>query len=137
MNKKLKTVLLLDDNGATNVIHAKFISKANCVEQILKFQCAIKALKHLKSEAPKSPDLIFVDINMPVMNGWKFLEEFEKMNSPEKKESIVVLLSTSLSSNDREKASKTKSIDEVRLKPLTVKAVQEIVANFFPLCPTN
>lgn len=49
MNGQLKTVLLLDDNGATNIIHEKFITKTNCAEQILKFQSAVKALHYLKS----------------------------------------------------------------------------------------
>lgn len=134
MIRKLKTILLLDDNGATNIIHKKFITRANCAEQILKFQSGIEALHYLKSEAVEQPDLIFVDINMPIMTGWQFLEELQKMKDSYKKESIVVLLSTSLSSVDREKANNLKIIDEVRLKPLTIKAVQEIVADFFPNC---
>ncbi|WP_171037018.1 response regulator [Maribacter algarum] len=131
MKKKLKTVLLLDDNGATNTIHTKFITKVNFADEILKFQCAVKALAYLKSVTPLTPDLIFVDINMPNINGWEFLRKFEKMSDVEKKNSIVVLLSTSLSTEDREKAGKMKIIDKVRLKPLTVKAVQEIVTDFF------
>jgi len=133
MNGKLKTVLLLDDNGATNIIHTKFITRANCAEQILEFQSGIEALNYLKSKADQ-PDLIFVDINMPIMSGWDFLEELEKMKGSYKNESIVVLLSTSLSAGEREKARSIKIIDAVRLKPLTIKAVQEIVTDFFPNC---
>lgn len=132
MNEKLNTVLLLDDNGATNIIHEKFITKANCAEKVVKFKSGAKALQYLKSEDNESPNLIFVDILMPIMNGWEFLEEFVKMEPSDKKKSIIVLLSTSLSSTDREKANNIKIIDEVRLKPLTVKAVQEIVADYFP-----
>ena len=134
MNGKIKTVLLLDDNGATNIIHKKFITKTSCVEQILKFQSGVKALQYLKSEAREQPDLIFVDINMPIMNGWEFLEELKKLTDSNKKESTVILLSTSLSSVERGKANNIKIIDEVRLKPLTVKAVQKIIADFFPNC---
>jgi len=134
MNGKIKTVLLLDDNGATNIIHKKFIAKTSCVEQILKFQSGVKALQYLKSEAYEQPDLIFVDINMPIMNGWEFLEELKKLKDSDKNESIVILLSTSLSSAEREKANSIKIIDEVRLKPLTVKAVQKIIVDFFPNC---
>lgn len=71
---------------------------------------------------------------MPIMNGWEFLEELEKIKSLDKKKSIVVLLSTSLSSVEKEKANNIKIIDEVRLKPMTVKAVQKIVTDFFPNC---
>lgn len=132
MNKKLKTVLLLDDNGATNIIHEKFIAKANCAEQILKFKSGIKALQYLKSDLHEQPDLIFVDIHMPIMNGWEFLKELEKIQNADYIERKVILVSTSLSLADREKAKNIKIIDQVRLKPMTVKAVQEIVASFYP-----
>ena len=130
MGRKLKMVLLLDDNGATNIIHKKFIIKANCAEQILKFQNGKEALQYLKSKLNEPPELIFVDINMPIMDGWEFLTELEKIENSGKKTKIV-LLSTSLSAAAREKASTMKIIDEVRLKPLTIKAVQEIVADIF------
>lgn len=132
MSEKLKTVILLDDNGATNIIHKKFIMKANCAEQIMKFQNGVEALQYIKSKATEPPDLIFVDINMPIMDGWEFLTELEKIEYSNNKKSIVILLSTSLSSAEREKANNIEIIDEVRLKPLTVKAVQEIVIDFFP-----
>ena len=132
MHEKLKTVLLLDDNGATNIIHKKFIVKANCAEQILKFQNGVDALHYLNLEATEPPDLVFVDINMPIMNGWQFLEELGKVKTLFKKKPTVILLSTSLSPTDREKANNIEIIDQVKLKPLTVKAVQEIVSNFFP-----
>ncbi len=137
MRKKLKTVLLLDDNGATNIIHKKFITKVNCAEEVLTFQSGVEALRYLKSEGTEPPSLIFVDIVMPIMDGWVFLEELEKMESPNRAKSVVVLLSTSINSAEKERASNIKIIDKVKLKPLTVKAVIEIVADFFPQCANS
>lgn len=132
MTQKLQTVLLLDDNPATNFIHKKFISKVDCAEQIVDFQSGINALDYLRSETVKAPELMFVDINMPIMDAWEFLGEFQKLENPNLKDTKVILLSTSMSVTDMEKANQITIISGVRLKPLTVKTVHEIIEEFFP-----
>ena len=132
MTKKLQTILLLDDNSATNFIHRKFISKADCTEEIITFEGGIDALDYLRSKTEKALELMLVDINMPTMDAWDFLEEFQKIENPHLKETKVVLLSTSVSASDFEKAKQIDIISGLRLKPLTVKAVHEIMDELFP-----
>lgn len=132
MTKKLQTVLLLDDNPATNFIHKKFISRADRAEEIVAFQSGFDALDYLKSETKKGLELMLVDINMPIMDAWDFLEEFQKIEAPHLKDTKVVLLSTSVSASELEKARQIDIISGLRLKPLTVKAVHEIMDELFP-----
>lgn len=131
MTKKLDTILLLDDNPATNFIHKKFISKVNCAKQIVAFQSGVEALEYLQSDKTKTPELLLVDINMPIMDAWEFLAEFQKTKPEESKEAKVILLSTAMTPKDMEKAEAIDIISGVRLKPLTVKTVREIMDKFF------
>lgn len=132
MTKKLNTILLLDDNPATNFIHQKFISRVDCTEEIVTFQGGFDALDYLGSKTKKALELMLVDINMPMMDAWDFLEEFQKIENPHVKDTKVILLSTSVSASDFEKAKQIPIIRGLRLKPLTVKAVHEIMDEFFP-----
>ena len=80
MNKILKSVLLIDDNKADNFIHKAYIMKHGGVETIEMVTGGEEALKFLTSKASGEyprPELIFLDINMPRMNGWEFLEEYD------------------------------------------------------------
>ena len=132
MERKLKTILLLDDNSATNYIHKKFLIEANCAERILDFQSGINALKYLNSEVDAHPDLIFIDINMPIMDAWEFLEGYRKIEHEDKQKTKKILLSTSLSPSDKERASKINFIDGIRLKPLNIESIHSIINDFFP-----
>ena len=133
MDKKLNLILLLDDNPATNFIHKKFIVRANCTKEILDFQNGIKTLEYLTSEENALPELLFVDINMPIMDAWEFLEEFKKIDRKGIRDIIVILLSTSLSPSDQEKAKIIEAIHEIRIKPLTEPAIQEVLEQYFPI----
>ncbi|MGB5820855.1 MAG: response regulator [Saonia sp.] len=132
MRKKLNYILLLDDNPATNFIHKKFIREAGCAEEVIDFQSGYDMLDYLKSEENPSPELIFIDINMPIMNAWEFLEEYEKINEAKRKRTNLIMLTTSLSPGDVMKAKNIDMIKDIRLKPLSVDSVQNVVSAFFP-----
>ncbi len=75
---KLKRVLLIDDCKATNYIHRLVIEKYGCAEAVVEVNNGREALEYLTTEVDGSypkPELVFLDINMPVMNGWQFLEK--------------------------------------------------------------
>jgi len=127
MSRKLKSVLLLDDNLATNFFHKKIIEKSKSAELILEFRSGINALNYLSQEGIEHPELILIDINMPVMSAWEFLEKFNKLKKESKLSTKVILLSTSLSPTDKEKADQIPLITEVLLKPLTEESLQRII----------
>ena len=80
--EKLNCVLLIDDDESTNFLHEIIINQSKITKQVIAHQSGSSALEYLQSkmngEYPQ-PDLIFLDINMPGMNGWEFLEEYKKL----------------------------------------------------------
>ncbi|NVK53116.1 MAG: response regulator [Flavobacteriaceae bacterium] len=132
---KLNTILLIDDDPATNFLHKLIIKKEDCTENIICIQSAKEALDYLKTRNEKGiyphPEMIFLDINMPGMNGWEFLNEYEK-NEKEQKAKIVVMLTTSLDPEDKKKADNIKEINRFISKPLTSEKLREVLKLNFP-----
>ena len=134
MSRKLDCFLLIDDNEADNVYHEIVIEEANCVEKVISVQSAKDGLELLKGneeKKPPTPNIIFLDINMPGMNGWEFLDEYQKLNSEQQADMIVVMLTTSLNPDDRKRAEKIKAIKDFKTKPLTTDMLQEILEKHF------
>jgi CheY-like chemotaxis protein len=132
MKKKLDSILLLDDNVATNYIHEKFIVEAECVHEVVAFQNGSDALDYLEENKNYLPDIIFVDINMPTMNAWEFFGHYNKIDDIDHHKPRIVLLSTSLSPKDEVKAKEISNISDIRIKPLTVEMIEDILQKHFP-----
>ena len=126
--------MLVDDNESDNFFHQLTIENSNCAEKIICFNMAKDALAYLENnQAPiyVQPDIIFLDINMPGMNGWEFLEAYEKLEDELKSRMVIIMLTTSLSLDDRERAERYASIDEYRNKPLSEEYLTELVEKYF------
>ena len=133
--KKLHTILLIDDDKATNFIHKFVLEKENCAENIVSIENGPEALIYLKTKINGNfphPELIFLDINMPGMNGWEFLEEYEKIDQTQKAKKIVVMLTTSTDPFDRKKAESINHISAFQSKPLTAEKIHQILLTNFP-----
>lgn len=135
INKKLETVLLIDDDEGTNFLNERIVRLSGYVNNIVKAQNGIQALEFLKlkinSKHPQ-PEFILLDINMPAMNGWEFMEEYAKLEDIQKAQIIIVMLSTTLNPDDEKKAKEIKEINDFKSKPLTMKLFTEMVEEFFP-----
>lgn len=134
--KKLDTILLIDDDQATNFIHKFILEKEQCAKHIICKQSGQDALNYLTSKVDNKypqPDIIFLDINMPGMNGWEFIEEYKKIDYKQKGEKIVVMLSTSSDPIDREKANAIDQINRFISKPLTADIVGTIIRENFSI----
>lgn len=135
MDKILKCVLLIDDNKADNFIHKAYIQKHGGVENIVMTTSGAEALEFLgtkqEGDYPR-PELIFLDINMPKMNGWEFLEEYEKLDEDQKGGVVVVMLTTSLNPEDKEMADSKVNVRGYLNKPLRVEMFQAILEEHFP-----
>lgn len=130
---KYQSVMLIDDNEIDNLINQKMIEACNFAEQIYTFSGAISALDFLKNIDKEKgisnehiPDLIFLDINMPILDGFQFLDEFGKFSEKIKKHSKVLMVSSSISPRDIERASANNFVVKYVNKPLSVKSLDSI-----------
>ncbi|WP_183567238.1 response regulator [Mucilaginibacter sp. SP1R1] len=130
INNKPVSVLLIDDDEINNFISIKLIKKALLNTEIMacvngKF--AIDQLSEIQRKDPdKMPDYILLDINMPIMNGWEFLEEFKRLNIDPAGKSQIYIISSSVFSNDINKAKSYPLVKDFISKPLNVEKIKEL-----------
>ena len=125
MVKKYKICLLIDDNPLDNYTHELLIYKTNFANDVVALESGEEALLALKTGSIK-PDVIFLDINMPVMNGFEFLEKYAKLDL--NKESVKIFtLSSSLNPLDIDRANQSPYISKYIQKTLTEEKLQELM----------
>jgi len=129
--KKFNTIFVVDDDKVYHFIIKKLFSKCNINVDTKYFFNGLEAIDELKDkvETDNIPDLILLDINMPVYDGWQFLEEFKKIKQKLSKEITVYLVS---SSNDITDLNKSKEYEEevkkYYYKPMTQEDFETIFA---------
>lgn len=139
MSQKLKCVLLVDDDSSCNFLHKRLLKKSNRVEQIEVAKDGLEALNFLKSEqqsldkCPHCPDMIFLDINMPRMNGWQFLDAYRQLSQEKKKNIVVIMLTSSLNPDDKARAEQYEEVAEINYKLLNKNRLEEIFDTYFPI----
>ena len=139
MKEKLNCIMVIDDDEPTNFINEMVIEEANCTCHLEIIDSGIKALNYLQKastcEDKKNsiflPDLIFLDINMPCMNGWEFLDEYRKLNSRCILKPIIIILTTSLCPDDKQRAEDILEVAGFENKPLTEEMVNRVIRRYF------
>jgi CheY-like chemotaxis protein len=119
-----KTCLLIDDNYIDNFVTRKILEGGNFVEKIVVVRSAAEAITAL-SDGSIKPDVIFLDVRMPLMGGFEFLEEYAKIDI-DKGDIKIFMLSSSLDPLDMRKSVDNKYITQFIHKPLTQKALEEL-----------
>lgn len=135
MNPKLNCVLLIDDDEPTNFLNQIIVESLECTKQIKVAQSGEEALDYLAHADNKNPsatpDLIFLDINMPAMNGWEFLEKYRTLVHDSKGKAMIVMLTTSLFPEDKMKANEIPEVSAFENKPLTEEKLTGILKKLF------
>ncbi|HMT28892.1 MAG TPA: response regulator [Bacteroidia bacterium] len=124
---KFRNVLLVDDNEIDNFINERIILSSKFSENVVvrnSADAALKYLKELSSQDAVIPEFIFLDLNMPVKDGFGFLEDFDKLDEKIKKTAKVVVLSSSISPDDINKASTNPFVFKYINKPLSEKYLE-------------
>lgn len=122
-------LLVIDDDDINIFIISKIVEKTGQNVQISakhNGQIAIDYIKKLVADDRTMPQLVLVDINMPILNGWEFIEAYEGLNLPCK--SNMYMLSSSVYENDIEKAKSYQSIKGFISKPLSIDRLNELLA---------
>ena len=136
--KDLDCVLLVDDDISTNFIHRRIVENTKINVAVKEITSAREALDYLTysgkyaqvEDAPKA-GIIFLDINMPGMNGWDFMAEYKKLDEKHKARIVVVMLTTSLNPDDELHAAKVEEIATYLHKPLNMQAFSTIADKYF------
>jgi CheY-like chemotaxis protein len=130
--KKYRTVMLIDDNEIDNLINQKMIEAASITQNIYTHTGAKSAIEFLRNMEQLDvaekvlPDVIFLDIDMPLMDGFQFLDEFEKLSNNTKNKCKIVMLTSSINPQD---FNRSKKYDNVKLylnKPLSHDSIQQL-----------
>lgn len=130
--KKYRTVMLIDDNEIDNLINQKMIEAASITENIYTHTGAKSAIEFLKNMerldvAEKVlPDLIFLDIDMPLMYGFQFLDEFEKLSNVAKNKCKIVMLTSSINPQDFNRSKKYTNVKLYLNKPLSHESIMKL-----------
>ena len=125
--------MLVDDNSDDNFYHERVIRKNNAADRVVSIESAREAIDYLKNKNDHEdahPDLIFLDINMPGMNGWEFVEEYKKLDKELRSKAVIVMLTTSDNPDDVAKAKTHEVLADFRTKPLTKEMLGEIIAKY-------
>lgn len=131
MKKKLDCILLIDDDDDDNYFHQIIIEEMNIVDKIDIVMNGIEALAYLNQEGQQPPNIIFLDINMPKMNGWEFLEEYSGMAQEKKANVVIMILSTSANPEYIIKAKEIQDVTGFETKPLTEELLRRILKQHF------
>ncbi|MBW3128884.1 response regulator [Hymenobacter profundi] len=131
----LTSVLLIDDDSTTNFLNKALLTRMGVVEQVLTAENGEQALRTLGQtchgpDSTACPQLLFLDMNMPVLNGLGFLEAYVQLPLAQQRPIVIVMLTTSLHPLDQARAEQL-PIAGFLNKPLTKEKVTAILAQYF------
>jgi len=134
MNTHPNYVLLIDDDKVTNYYNQRIVNKYGKIKDAIAVSSGKNALEYLKeAEQGKAakPSLIFLDINMPAMNGWEFVDEYKKLNVEFTRDIKLIMLTTSSNPDDYEKSQQIDHVDDYINKPLSVDLLSKIIKSHY------
>lgn len=131
---QLTSILLVDDDSTTNFINESLIKRMGIVEHLRTAENGAEALQALHQtcvpHSPSCPNLILLDMKMPIMNGIEFLEAYAQLPPEQRQSIIIIMLTTSLLNQDLERVRQL-PVADVLSKPLTKEKLQALVDEYF------
>lgn len=154
MRTKLNCILLIDDDEPTNFLNRLTLEQTGCTHAIHVAQSGQEALDYLRDidgdagpangagrgDEPSAvegmggnrrPDLIFLDVNMPAMDGWEFLEKYRSLPPERKADIVLIMLTTSLNPDDELRTRTIPEVSGFENKPLSQQRVEKLLEKYF------
>lgn len=120
MDRKL-SILLIDDSVVDLFLHERFISLKNIANDIVKFDYAGNAINYLdETVGEKWPDVILLDIQMPLMDGFDFLNKYSTLPQDKREKCNIIMVSSSLDFGDLSRAKANDQVLDLLKKPLDI-----------------
>lgn len=122
-------ICIIDDDPIYQIITKKIINKTDTKKEVISFSNGAEAIETLVSNVhnPEAlPNIILLDIDMPIMDGWDFMTSFERIRPMISKQILIYIVSSSIANSDKEKAKTFKQISGFLSKPLTLENFIEI-----------
>lgn len=147
--KQLNCILLIDDDEPTNFLNKMTLEQSGCARHIRiasSGQAALDYLRGSRADLPGSdiggtgpadpgicwrPDLIFLDINMPAMDGWEFLAEYRTLPPEKKADTVLIMLTTSLNPDDEKRTIAIPEVSGFEHKPLNQVRLEQLLNKYF------
>lgn len=124
-------ICLIDDDNIYQFTARKLLESTGLANQIQSFYNGSEAISYFKDQKNNNletlPDVIFLDINMPIMNGWEFLEEYHKLYNTFPKPIVVYVVSSSIDSNDMQKSREYNTVSDYIVKPINRIQYKELI----------
>jgi CheY-like chemotaxis protein len=124
---RFDTIFLVDDDPINNLINKRLLTKTGISDHIKEFLGGEEAFDRIKELGQNETLLILLDINMPVMNGWEFLNRYLEL-FPDRQDKIVIL-SSSIDFQDRQRANGYSIVSRFLEKPLTIEKIEGLIRN--------
>ena len=128
----LKQLALVDDDDVFVFLTTRMLEKYKLVDLIKIFENGYDALAFIKENLGNIealPDIILLDLSMPIMDGWQFLDEFVKINLKIGKKITIYICSSSISPNDIARAKAISAVSDFIIKPMTKEKLIEMIKN--------
>lgn len=129
MSSTVETVCLVDDDEIYQYTTQKFLKNRHLAKRVLSFGDGEMALNYIQQhleDQQNLPDMILLDLSMPVMDGWEFLEEFTRLKSRITKPIELYIVSSSVDTRDIERARRFSAVSEYIVKPIDYGKLEQI-----------
>lgn len=127
---KIDVACIIDDDEFYVFGVKRMMQIVDFCKNVMVFENGEDALKYLApimKDSNALPDVILLDINMPIMNGWEFLDEFTKIKTEESKKVTIYMVSSSIMAEDLERAKKYESVTDYIVKPISADLLKGIM----------
>jgi CheY-like chemotaxis protein len=128
--KKINNFCIIDDDEIHKFTTSFLLKKTDLVNNIILFSNGLEAINFFKDEIgniANIPEIVFLDVNMPVMDGWEFLEEYVLIESVMPKTVVIYMISSSVDERDFLRAKSISALTGFLVKPISSHSIAEVI----------